>query len=345
MKFKLVILVALISSSISSKGQVIPWARTPIDTSYYKLAMENIELRNDLAKYKEDFDRQLDGIDRSISTASALFGAMSVVGIALGVYISRQYDKIQKAEIAAREAADEAKRWKSWIEKEPTRIYKLIKREETLHILQKLTLVPENIKNVQNHLLTSDLEYTDFDFLKRGYLSIRLNSQSPHHSEYYQNYLHVLFHHFAFESAMDRQIRDDFFTHIHQSIRISFASDLERVIPELIRAFTLTDVKLWEKEINMFIDAISDSYYSSFPRWPSFIIERFNSASSLVEFCQILDSEKLNMFSLLFKKALIDSAAASNLIHDLVDKHAFDRLTAKFRAKIDEHDRMNSNDI
>lgn len=119
---------------------------------------------------------QLEAVPISLTVFGVLFAVAAVI---LGVYVTRIENKIitlkgdtQKLLNETISTRDEVKGINKLIQKDIKGLYEKIKREETVHILDRLVNVPDDIGNLINPLLSRKLEKEDYFKLKEAYLKL-----------------------------------------------------------------------------------------------------------------------------------------------------------------------------
>ena len=142
------------------------------------------ELNQDYEKQEKVNEKTFESISNQISAASlnlTIFGILfSVAAIGLGLYVTFIERKIVLIREENKSLLSETKLVKDEVVKINTQIQKdiyglflKIKREETVHILERLIKIPEDISNLSQQLLSRELEKEDYLILKEAYLKLK----------------------------------------------------------------------------------------------------------------------------------------------------------------------------
>lgn len=195
---------------------------------------------------------QNDQLGNQISWSNYLLSLLSLIvtvgGLFLAWYINRQYEKIKQM----KEIVDKTKKA---IDGHTSDLYKKLKREETVSLLQRLMIVPEDISNVCHLLLSRDLRSDDFVYLKGLYLKTK-NSPLPN-SRGLSDYMTLLIQHFPYESLIDEDLKGEVAKNITLSIlNHMFIKDIKNFFDNVLRY--LKEFRI-DSEINK--DIIGNLFY------------------------------------------------------------------------------------
>lgn len=215
----------------------IPWARQ-IDTSYAQLAKENLELRNELNKFKEDTDRSYARIDSSIAAsehALTIFTyLLTLVSIVFGFYLAWMSKRIQTAKIDvsrsmkkakaskfhAEMASAHAKETYGLINKDIDQIYLKLQRSEVNMVLGILLEEPLHIDVHYLVLISHKLLPVDFEPLKDA-LHKFIETRTAKNEGSLLNYLHILMVNFQQEAILYEKIRIALYYNVDSLMRRS----------------------------------------------------------------------------------------------------------------------------
>lgn len=185
---------------------------------------DNYKLLYDGAK------NQNDQLGNQISFASYLLGGASfiftILGIFLAWYINRQYEKIK-------EMKDTVEGTKKYIDEHSKELYRRIKRDETVELLNRLKEVPEDISNICPLLLSRDLLEEDYLYLKESYLKIKDDSFS---GQAVGDYIVLLTQHFPYQSLKDTDLRINIIPFINTNLLHNmFNRDIKNFFDQVLK--------------------------------------------------------------------------------------------------------------
>lgn len=222
-------------------------------------------------------DRTTNGISTQLSAASynltlfaILFGVTSLI---LGIYITYVYRKIVKIGEnnkfileQSREIKKEVETINNLIQNDIYGLYLKIKREETEHILKRLVLVPYDIVNFVEQLVSRDLEPKDFSILKEAYLKIiDLPELSPEEKVgklgFKDSYRLIFFQHFLDLSIKDKLIGSDLNNFYKIGIENSFENDIIKSSEDFINAIIDEGFQSKKEEIRSFFIGLLQTEY------------------------------------------------------------------------------------
>ncbi|WP_215232091.1 hypothetical protein [Dyadobacter linearis] len=268
MKRFLLFCFLVLASSLNVQSQGIPWVKTPVDTSYHRLAKENIDLRIDLEKYKSDTDRQLSGIDLHINSATYLLGFVALLGILLGLYLERKWRQIEgislrieenvrlarESQIAAQTASNDssnsfekalkaeerAEGFFNKIEANIEQVFRDLKRSEVQQILQEIVDTPSLVVTYQHILFSAELQGIDYIVIKNCY-KIVLNEEELDEG-LVKMYKSLLLHHFASKAVKDAEINKELFIDFYLPEHKGGRYRIKEYIREIVNAYIETNV-------------------------------------------------------------------------------------------------------
>lgn len=178
---------------------------------------------------------------------------ITIGGILLGIYIQKQYKKIEKAK-------NIIKKTKDFINGHNIELYKKLKREETISLLKRLEEVPEDICNICMLLLSRDLQDEDFYTLKNAFLKAK--NILPIDEEYMYGYKALFLQNFTYYSFNDSEIKDEVINSIDKySINGMFERDLQKFFVDITRY--IQEKSLEDIDVQNIIQKFLNSLYSS----------------------------------------------------------------------------------
>ncbi|MEN9920909.1 MAG: hypothetical protein RL538_802 [Candidatus Parcubacteria bacterium] len=165
------------------------------------LRMEILEENQKILEQRQELSNEVnERISNQIEISSLAVSAISLFatigGIFLAIFINKSYEKITKIKREVEET-------KAYVDAHNEELYLKLRRNDTLNILNRLSVVPEDIHNVSELLLSRDLEGSDFSQLKIAYLSDELSLNDR------MEYITVFMQHFPYESLSDEDLRTE----------------------------------------------------------------------------------------------------------------------------------------
>ena len=208
-------------------------------------------------------DTAFDGVSAEIGAASnyiSIFGVgLAIFTIVLSIYVSRMEKSVKSMRDDSEtlfhtnlQIKESVELLSEKITKDSKGLYKIIRNEESNHIIDRLISVPEDLGNLYNILATRDLEPEHFFKLKEAYMQVRLDP------EFNLNYLTLLTQHFSGLAILDDDIKDDYLQSLNHSFEHSFKNDLVKSSYDFFEALAGSDLSKFITEINLFsIELIS----------------------------------------------------------------------------------------
>ncbi|MGM8362265.1 hypothetical protein ACSV4D_10155 [Flavobacterium sp. ARAG 55.4] len=289
------------------------------NTDKIKTLNEKIdELNKDYEKQEKINEKTLDSISNQISAASlnlTIFGILfSVAAIGLGLYVTHIERKIVLIREENKSLLSETKIVKDDVVKINTQIQKdiyglflKIKREETLHILERLSKIPEDISNLSQQLLSRELEKNDFIILKEAYLKLKekisLNIEDENEdennlfdfnqeTEYLNSYKLLFFQHFLDLAIKDSIINEDLIDYYDNSVNCAFENDIIKSTTDFTEVLMETGLQTKTKEINAFIKALSLSKFKTFDDVYQIIFKNLQTRDNHFNLFNLLNDDK-----------------------------------------------------
>lgn len=285
------------------------------NTDKIKTLNEKIdELNEDYEKQEKINEKTLDSISNQISAASfnlTIFGILfSVIAIGLGLYVTHIERKIVLIREENKSLLSETKIVKDDVVKINTQIQKdiyglflKIKREETLHILERLSKIPEDISNLSQQLLSRELEKNDFIILKEAYLRLKekisLNIEDENdifdfnqETEYLNSYKLLFFQHFLDLAIKDPIINEDLIEYYDNSVNCAFENDIIKSTTDFTEVLMEVGLQSKTKEINAFIKALSISKFKTFDNVYLIIFKNLQTRDNHFNLFNLLNDDK-----------------------------------------------------
>lgn len=247
----------------------------------------------------------LNSISNQISSASynlTLFGVLfGVAALGLGAYITF----IERKTISIREEnrsllaktkqiKDEVVNINELIQKDIYGLYIKIKREESLHILNRLNKVPKDITNLMNELLSRELKEEDYYSLKKAYAKLKKDSYPNTNKQELKDYQLLFFQHFLDLSTMDEEINDDLIPFYEDAISCAFENDIVKSTEDFMKAVIDLGYQIKGTEINHFMTALSKSEFKDFKLIYEIIFKQLANRSDRFKFYDILEEKEEN---------------------------------------------------
>ena len=207
----------------------------------------NIELISNLIDKQSDLiGQEQSAIENSLNATTLrldVFGIIvAVVGLVLGVYISRKEKTIQRLLEQVKEIERETSKTKSeivnlneMINNDIEGIYERLKREETTAYLKRLVYEPNDIANLVKMLVSRELHINDFKYLLLAYKKLKENTVDDGDAVRLQSlYLLLFFQHFCGQSIVHDLVREDLVCSFNVIIEAAFKKDMCNATHSLI---------------------------------------------------------------------------------------------------------------
>jgi hypothetical protein len=274
-------------------------------------SLENqiVELKSKY-EYQDKLNEQtITSISNQISAASynlTIFGILfTISALALGVYVTVIEKKIGKIKDENKSLLSQSLAVKeevvsinNLIQKDIYGLFLKIKREETIHILKRLSQIPEDISNFSKVLLSRELEKEDYLILREAYL--RLNKlQAPRPLFSFVNemthkdlYKLLFFQHFLDLVIKDEKISLDMIDFYPNGITCAFENDILKSTSDFIKSIIDLGYQSKEKDINSYIKGLSESKFKDLQKVYEIIFNGFKDRNDRFKFYQIISDEK-----------------------------------------------------
>lgn len=264
-------------------------------------SVENsIELQNSIIQQEQTaIGNSLSASNRQLDVFAVV---LAIVGIILGVYISKKEKSMQKLLASVVEKEKDIIRLKKDIEQTSEKIsainnqinndieglYARLRREETLTYLNRLAEVPEDVYNLSGILLTRQLEKDDFGLLLKAYK--KLMTESPEEAvmsrfitlSYKDSFLVLFFQNFCGEAINEPDLRKDLLNFLPKAMNCAFETDVKSSLTSLMDTLNSVDFKgQGEEYLVKYIIALKNSKHSDFTEPYEIIISKNNGIISL----------------------------------------------------------------
>lgn len=233
-KIFLIILISIFYINISSAQNINTFSelRNTVEKNREDIKNLNSNLEttnNNLVIYRDTSNALYQGsvnldnnLSNQISSTNNLIAILSflftIVGILLGVWIEKRYQRIKDIQEIINSTKD-------YIDKHNTDLYRNLKEEENKELLLRLIKIPEDINNLITLLLSRKLSKNDFKLLLEAYKEAKKSSSF---SRIKDSYLMLFAQHFPYESLTSPDLKDVMVEyHSLNSVDAMFWNDIE----------------------------------------------------------------------------------------------------------------------
>lgn len=327
MKKIITIIFLLISVTVISQTKQDTTWKARLNKLEYKLNdIEKKNYENEIATLKDKLDFQQKMSEQSISSISnqldsasynlTLFGLLfAIAAILLGLYVTYIERKIVKIGEENKELLTKNQKIKEDVEALnkliQSDIYNLflkIKREESVHLLDRLVKVPKDIANVSQSLLSRELEQEDFVKLRQAYLNLG-EIKNDYHHEYHLQF----FQHFLGQSLKDEKLRQDISKFIPSGIDSSFENDIIKCTFDFVTVVVDKGIQEFKHEINLFFNGLTNSEFKTFGVVYQLLFDNLKSRKNRFEIFNVVESvQDKRQAKIEFGKLLQDFYADDN---------------------------------
>ena len=257
----------------------------------------------------------IENVFSSTSWQLNIFGILLTIGgIALGWFISRKeknmknlldtVEKKQKEITSLKqdiEATDQSMRkLNDEMQNNVDGLYKRLRRNETISLLERLVNVPEDIGNLTDLLLARDLEYEDFNMLFNAYTKLMEEcadyakiSKGFKQSDQNQ-YLLLFFQHFCGKAIQTSILRKDLIEYFPTALRCAFKSDVRNSLSSLIEALNNNTIDGGNESIlAQYIIALYCSQHKNYTEAYQLIIDNCKDSINLQSVWNMLVEQKV----------------------------------------------------
>jgi hypothetical protein len=314
-----------------------------LDAKITQNKQELLEIKNRLAiqenineKTISNISSQLDAASYNITIFGILFGIAAII---LGIYVTRIENKVVKIKEESTCLLNETKKNKeevvainNLIQKDIYGLYLKIKREETNHILNRLLIVPRDISNLMDQLLSRELEACDFKVLKEAYIKL-LKLPEEQRGEfgaglsYEEHYKILFFQHFLDLSIKDEIIGPDLIDFYPQAIECAFENDIIKSTTDLMKVIIESGYKSMEKEIKNYIKGLSKSIYKDSELIYKIIFDKLQNRENQFGFFNLIPEDKESRIGKSNYGKLLISTYANTPLSD-IERLSIDKTNA-----------------
>lgn len=212
-------------------------------------------------------DTAFDGVSATLSSASnaiAIFGIiLAIVTVALSIYLTILEKNVSRMLLDSKKLLEknikikeEVEDLRQKIQKDSVGLYKIIRNEESNHIIDRLIAVPEDIVNLFGNLASRDLENEHFNKLKEAYLQLTPDSNKK------RSYVALFFQHFSGLSFLDKEIKLELLRELSHCFYNAFKNDIIKSVRDYFNAVVEIGINKCTNEINTYITELCKSKYS-----------------------------------------------------------------------------------
>lgn len=277
----------------------------PIDTLRY---LQNINENVDAVKRIVDVSNatianEISAINTMLVAFTIVFG---IVGVFLGVYISwlqrkvsKMSDNIEKKEQTIIALAKTIEETDQKIQSDISGLYAKLRKEETMTLLKRLEMEPQDIANVLDLLLARPLENDGFPILKNAFLKlIKIEADANtdediFDSTYKEPFLLLFFQHYLCLSIKDDDLREEIVKGFEHCMACAFKSDIIKSTEDLCKSLKVERAS-------------------------------YNKTSILIDYLKALNQSKFT--SLIDLKNILQEDINKDLLVDAIDKCTTDRV-------------------
>jgi hypothetical protein len=304
-------------------------------------------LKKEVSELNSKYDYQVKINEQTISSISSQIGAASynliifgilfgIAALGLGIYVTY----IERKIVTAREenvsllnktieTKNEVVTINELIQKDIYGLFLKIKREETIHLLNRLLKVPRDISNLYTELTSRELEKEDYSILKEAYLKLkeelRLEPKKMSPDMMYNNsYKLLFFQHFLSMAVKDEQVGPDLIDYYPEAISCAFENDIIKSTEDFIKAIIDIGYQSKEKEINSFMKGISKSQFKHLNKIYSILFNGIKNRDDKFKFFTLISDEKETKIS------------KSNFGEMLINHYPLKELTESEKSTIDK---------
>lgn len=298
-------------------------------------ALDNLQIINEIDSFRHLIDVSNNTVATGISTintilvaATILIGLIGVIGIAIGIYISKLEKKVSKMmddiENKEKTISDLAKIVEETDKKIQTDIHGLyanLRKEETRTLLHRLEEEPQDINNICNLLLARTLDKGDFTILRNAFVKLSNRSSEIDAANLFEckgHYAVLFFQHYLCQAILDNDIRLTTITFLKECMDCAFKSDIIKSTTDFCEALS-TDNPPFDKLtlLTDYLKALNQSKYKNLTELRNIFEENISHAllHDAIEKCK---NEKvfLGMFGIEDPKKVSKTNKSMIILHD-----------------------------
>ncbi len=188
---------------------------------------------------------EISSVNLVLTIVSIIIAVLSAI---LGWYVTMMYNRIKdmKKDITDKEASvmetsKKVNEINEKIQSDISGLFSQLEEEESIRLLKRLERIPEDIGNLNETLLTRELDNKWFPILKNAYFKLlrgkeadfipRLGSQSKKNS-----YLLLFFQHYLGLAVTDKDLQEDIINYFPSGCMCAFENDIEKSTKDLLEA-------------------------------------------------------------------------------------------------------------
>lgn len=301
----------------------------------------NTEAEIALLKSKIDlqdklYEQTVNSISNQLDYATynlTLFGILfAIAAIGLGIYVTYVERKIVRIGEENKDLLEQNKKIKQdvqelnqLIQKDIYNLFLKLKREETVHILDRLVKVPKDIANVSMVLTSRELQNDDFLKLKKAYLVLGEKDDL-----FKSAYKILFFQHFLAQTLKDEELRDDVSDFIPSAITASFENDIIKSTSDFSAVLVERGIQEYKKELNLFFNGLTNSQYKGFNDVYQLLFDNLKSRENRFDtFNTVESTQDKRVAKISFGRILRSPYSGDNPSEgELLDFKELDELTA-----------------
>ncbi|MDD4970215.1 MAG: hypothetical protein PHT07_12390 [Paludibacter sp.] len=306
--FLLITLTIFSADNVYSKDKIKQIEIKKLETEIVQSKRELLDIKSRLAIQENINEKTINNISSQLDAASlniTIFGILfGIAAIILGIYVTRIENKVVRMKEESTCLLNETKKNKeevvsinNLIQKDIYGLYLKIKREETNHILNRLLIVPNDVSNFMDQLLSRELEKEDFKILKDAYLKLlklpeEQRGKSGFGLTYEGKYKLLFFQHFLDLSIKDEIISRDLIDFYPQGIYCSFENDIIKSTKDLMKVTIESGYRTMTNELNSYIKGLSESNFKNSEIIYKIIFDKLQNRENQFGFFSLLFDDK-----------------------------------------------------
>jgi hypothetical protein len=318
---KILLLILLIPFISNSQNR--------IDSISIQQNQLNIEkLNKNFNELQKKYEYQIKINDQTLSSISNQIGATSfnlsifaflfgILAIGLGIYVTwveRKIIKIKDENVSllkeTKQTKEEVVAINKLIQKDIYGLFLKIKREETIHILNRLVKIPEDIANFIEQLISRELKEEDYALVKKAYLKLSLEKREEVYGfgqSYRDSYQLLFFQHFLDQSVKDEEIGLELISNYSHGIECAFENDIIKSTEDFMKSVIDLGFQKRDKEINSFLKSLSTSQHKNCSRVYEIFFNSLSKRDNQFKFYSLIENQKDNRIGKVnFGKLLIE---------------------------------------
>jgi len=231
-------------------------------------------VNDNLETIKNIVDVSNDTISNEISAVNTMLVVFSVIvgiiGIFLSWYISRvekkvktMKDSVEETEKSIKDIAHTVEETDNKIQSDISGLYEKLRKEESLALLKRLELEPQDIAHLDRLLLARPLDNEGFPILKSAFLKIQ-NSEEETDDLRIDSYKILFFQHYLGLSILDDDLRDVIIGFFQTCMNCAYKRDIIKSTEDFCCALSKDSVPFDKIEIlTLYLKELNDSKHSN----------------------------------------------------------------------------------